>query len=247
MAKTETHYFRLRKDARAEAIQPSVIPYYDLTMVLEGTLEYRINNKRITLGEGDAILMPPGSKRERCLGEGKTTYVSFNFRTEEALPLPLVMEGVVGKEIRMMLYACDEIDRDHGDYARAAFADLLSAILNAQLSAVTRSRFSPLTERILEYIRENYRRPMTLRGIAAAMAYSVQHCDQVFKKDVGVSIVRYLIDFRVARVKEHLIENVLSLREIAERTGFGESNYLSRQFRQRTGYTPLRFRKAFNR
>jgi len=247
MTNIEIHYFRFRKEVRAEAIQPSVIPYYDLTMVLEGRLDYRVNNKRVTLGEGDAVLMPPGSKRERFQSEGKTTYVSFNFRTEEALPLPLVMESAVGKETRMMLYACDEIDRDHGDYARASFADLLSAILNALLSAVTRSRFSPLTERILEYIRENYRRPLTLRGIAAAMAYSVQRCDQVFKKDVGVSIVHYLIDFRVARAKEFLIENLMSLKEIAERTGFGESNYLARQFRQRTGYTPLRFRKAFNR
>ncbi|MBP5610063.1 MAG: cupin domain-containing protein, partial [Clostridia bacterium] len=63
MANVEIHYFRFRKEARAEAIQPSVIPYYDLTMVLEGRLEYRVNNKRISLGEGDAILMPPGSKR----------------------------------------------------------------------------------------------------------------------------------------------------------------------------------------
>ena len=247
MANAEIHYFRFRKEARAEAIQPSVIPYFDLTLVLEGSLAYRINNRKLTVRAGDAILMPPGSKRERFVGEGKTTYVSFNFRTEEALLLPLLMESAVGKEIRMMLYACDEIDRDHGDYARAAFADLLSAVLNALLSAVTRSRFSPLTERILDYIRENYRRPLTLLGIASEMAYSVQHCDQVFKKDVGVSIVRYLIDFRVARVKEFLIENVMSLKEIAERTGFGESNYLSRQFRQRTGYTPLRFRREFSR
>ena len=247
MANVEIHYFRFRKEVRAEAIQPSVIPYFDLTLVLEGSLAYRINNRKLTVRAGDAILMPPGSKRERFVGEGKTTYVSFNFRTEEALLLPLLMESAVGKEIRMMLYACDEIDRDHGDYARAAFADLLSAVLNALLSAVTRSRFSPLTERILDYIRENYRRPLTLLGIASEMAYSVQHCDQVFKKDVGVSIVRYLIDFRVARVKEFLIENVMSLKEIAERTGFGESNYLSRQFRQRTGYTPLRFRREFSR
>ena len=75
------------------------------------------------------------------------------------------------------------------------------------------------------------------------MAYSVAHCDQVFKKDVGTSIVRYLIDYRIAKVKEYLIENIMSLKMIAERTGFGECNYLSRQFRRRTGISPLRFRK----
>ena len=50
----------------------------------------------------------------------------------------------------------------------------------------------------------------------------------------------------LAKAKEFLIENIISLKEIAERTGFGECNYLSRQFRRREGISPLRFRKQFN-
>ena len=246
MINAEIHYFRFHKDGRVESISPSVIPYYDLTLVLEGALEYRVNNRKITLRAGDAILMPPGTKRERFFGEGRATYASYNFRSEEEISLPLVVENGVGQAVRMMIYACDEIDRDHGEYARAAFSSLLSAVLAALLSAVTRSRYSALTERILAYIHENYRHPLPLRKIASEMAYSVQHCDQVFKKDVGVSIVHYLIDYRIAKVKEFLIENVISLKEIAERTGFGECNYLSRQFRRREGVSPLRFRKQFN-
>ena len=244
--KLTLHYYRFHKESRVEAIPPSVIPYYDLTLVLEGKLEYRVNNHRVTVLENGSILMPPGTKRERLHSEGKTVYVSYNFRTDEPLALPLTAENVVGKEIRMMIYACNEIDRAHGGYALAASEDMTSAILNAIRAEVTRSGYSPLTDRILAYIRENYRRPLTLKKIADEMAYSVAYCDQVFKKDVGMSIVRYLIDFRVERVKEYLIENLLSLKEIAERTGFGESNYLSRQFKQRMGYSPLRFRKQFN-
>jgi len=240
------HYYRFHSQKVVDAISPTVIPYYDLTMVLEGRMEYRINNRRISVDAGSVILMPPGTKRERFRSEEKTTYVSFNFRREEPIELPLVTEGAVGKEMRMMVYACNEIDLDHGEYARAALADLTSAILNALFSYVTRSKNSPLTERILAYIREHYREPLLLGKIAAEMAYSVAYCDQVFRKDVGVSIVHYLIDYRVAKVKEYLIENVISLQEIAERTGFGECNYLSRQFRRRTGVSPLRFRKQFN-
>ena len=108
---------------------------------------------------------------------------------------------------------------------------------------MARSGYSELTESILAYIHENYKSFLPLRKIAAAMNYSVAYCDQVFKRDIGVSIVHYLIDYRIAKVKEYLIENVISLKEIAEQTGFGECNYLSRQFRQRTGLSPLRFRK----
>ena len=247
MISTTLHYYRFHKESAVEAIPPSVIPYYDLTIVLEGKLEYRVNNRRVTVAENGFVLMPPGSKRERFRSEEKTMYVSFNFRTDESLNVPLTGENAAGKDIRMMIYACNEIDRAHGGYAQDAFEDMLSAILNAIRAKVTRSGYSALTDRILAYIRENYRKPLLLVKIAKEMSYSVAHCDQVFKKDVGVSIVRYLIDYRIARVKEFLIENVLSLKEIAERTGFGECNYLSRQFKQRTGVSPLRFRKEFNR
>lgn len=229
-----------------EPILPSVIPYHDLTMVLEGCLEYRINNRRITLRENDLILLPPGTKRERLRTEGKTTYVSYNFHTDEPLDIPLHLKDAVGKEIRMMIYACNAIDRDRGAYAKDSFADLTSAILNSIRAHVARSGYSELTERILSYIHENYKHPLSLRKISATMNYSVAYCDQVFKRDIGVSIVHYLIDYRITKVKDFLIENLMSLREIAEQTGFGACNYLSRQFRQRTGVSPLRYRKQLN-
>ena len=98
------NYFRYHNEKRVEAIGPSVISYYDLTLVLEGSLEYKLNNKRVTVKENDALLMPPGTKREREHTEGATTYVSFNFTSEERLDdLPLLMENAVGKDVRMMI------------------------------------------------------------------------------------------------------------------------------------------------
>lgn len=247
MANLKLLYYRYHKETQVKAILPSVIPYYDLTMVLEGRLEYKVNNRRFTVEENGVILMPPGSRRERLQTTGETAYVSFNFLTDEVIDIPLLLEKGVGKEIRMMVYACREIDIEHSEHARASFESLADAILHALRAYVTRSGNSALTENILSYIRENYKHPLTLFKIAGAMNYSIVYCDQVFKKDMGVSIIRYLIDYRIAKVKEYLIENVMSLREIAGKTGFGESNYLSRQFRQRTGMSPLRFRKEFNR
>ncbi len=246
MINVTLNYYRFHNEKHVEGISPSVISYYDLTIVLQGTLEYKINNRRVTVNENDALLLPPGTKREREGGDEKATYVSFNFKSDEEPELPLLMEDAVGKDVRMMIYACNEINRDHGEFAEKSFVDLTSAIVNSLRAFASRNKNSTLTERILSYIRENYRHPIVLGKIAREMNYSAAYCDQVFKKDVGISIVQYLIDYRIAKVKEFLIENVISLREIAERTGFCESNYLSRQFRRREGVSPLRFRKQFN-
>ena len=245
--KLSLHYYRFHSESQAEEIRPSLIPYYDLTIVLSGKLLYRVNHKEITVREGGCLLMPPGSKRERFALAEKTTYVSFNFKTDEEIPLPLTMEDAVGDEVRLMIYACNEIDRGSGAYAARCFEDMTSAILNALSAFISHRENSALTAEILRYIHERYREPLSLKRIADELAYSPTYCDAVFKRDVGMPIVRYIIDYRISKVKEFLIENILSLREIAERTGFGEGNYLSRQFRQRTGMSPLRFRKQFNR
>ena len=49
----------------ATALQPIMLSYYDLTVVLGGTLTYVIEGKEVVLGSGDAILMPPGTVRVR--------------------------------------------------------------------------------------------------------------------------------------------------------------------------------------
>jgi len=245
--KLSLHYYKFHNESSVQEIRPAVIPYYDLTIVLSGRLLYRVNHKEVTVREGGFILMPPETRRERFALAEKTTYVSFNFTTDEPLFLPLTMENAVGGDVRMMIYACNEINRDMSAYSTRCFEDMTSAILNALAAFVSHSENSEITSEIIRFIHERYREPLTLKKICDELAYSPTYCDAVFKKDVGVPIVRYLIDYRISKVKEFLIENVLSLGEIAEKTGFGECNYLSRQFRRRTGVSPLRFKKQFNK
>ena len=56
-------YYKYYVKEKAKAIAPSRIPFYDLTIVMGGTLDYEINGEKITLYENDCILIPPQSLR----------------------------------------------------------------------------------------------------------------------------------------------------------------------------------------
>ncbi len=240
-------YYRYHDESSVQEIRASHIPYYDLTLVLSGRLLYRINNRALTLREGAFVLMPPGSKRERFALSEQTTYVSFNFTTDDPVPLPLTAENALGREIPFMIHACNEIHRDADGDSAAAFESLTQAVISSLLSSLSKNKNSDVTTAVLSFIRAHYASKLTLRAISGEVGYSPTYCDAVFKKDVGESIVRYLIDYRIEKAKEFLIENVLSLSSIAERTGFSDPNYFSRQFRRRTGVSPAAFRKRFNK
>ena len=68
---------------------------------------------------------------------------------------------------------------------------------------------------------------------------------RLFRSVTGSSPAKYMINYRVERAKELLIEDYLTLEEISERCGFSSISYFCRIFKETTGMTPGEFRRAF--
>lgn len=58
------------------------------------------------------------------------------------------------------------------------------------------------------------------------------------------TIERYILDYRIERVKEFLVYTTYTLSEIAIRLNFSSIAHLSRQFKQFTGLTPSHFKEV---
>jgi LacI family transcriptional regulator len=66
-----------------------------------------------------------------------------------------------------------------------------------------------------------------------------------FRNALGRPIHDVIVDARIARVRELLAQTTLSLLDIAERTGFKYPEYMSSVLKQRTGWTPSRYRQEY--
>lgn len=73
------------------------------------------------------------------------------------------------------------------------------------------------------------------------MEYS--YLSSLFSAHEGITIERYLILQRIERVKELLVYNELSLKEIAYQLGYSSVAHLSNQFKKVTGLTPSYFKE----
>ena len=105
----------------------------------------------------------------------------------------------------------------------------------------------PLSEEIMEvmsYIEQNYEDDIKLKDAAAVAGFSEGHLSRLFNSQVGVSFSDYLLNVRLRHVKEMLINTDRSISEIAFRSGFSNSDYLSACFRHHEGITPTEFRKG---
>lgn len=62
-----------------------------------------------------------------------------------------------------------------------------------------------------------------------------------------MSALQYVPHMSIERAQELLRTTELSVRQIADATGFGDATYLIHQFRSKTGMTPMRYRLWFQR
>lgn len=79
--------------------------------------------------------------------------------------------------------------------------------------------------------------------LAAELNLSRAHFSRMFKRVVGRTPQRYVMMWRVRQAQRMLLESDASVGEIAERVGYGDVHFFSRQFKQETGISPGRFRK----
>lgn len=234
---------RHRKNTTAEKIAPYVIPFCDLTIVLKGELEYRVNDVPVTVSAGDAVLCKSGCVRERVQSKAGVDYFSFNFYIDGELPLPTVLRNCLTSEVKLIIAACDEIHTKTYLNNEHKIEHLLSCLLLIFQSQLATKDFKPVTAQIIKYIHENLASKITLQEIGKLTFFSPVYCDTLFKKETGKSIIDYILDERINEAKKLLLEG-LPLKQIAESVGFSDYNYFARVFKKRTGYTPTRYHES---
>lgn len=92
---------------KCKAIAPHLTRYYDLTFVLDGSLTYVLDGKTCMLQKNDAMLVPPGTIRQRLAGTSPVSYVSFNFHAKDpaVLPKEVHMKNAISPAVRHMVSA----------------------------------------------------------------------------------------------------------------------------------------------
>jgi len=227
----------------ASSITSQSIPYCELTLVIKGHLDYYINGTHVPLEDGDAIFIPTGHIRARDIPDKLCDYVSFNFEPDGEINLPIHIKSAVHSEELLLIAALDKMNSRYYPDNEEKIGHLVACMLALLEDRVMMHNYSPLTRSIIAHVNKNYASRITLDDIASITYFSPIYCDTVFKREVGRSIIDFLIDKRIEEAKKLLLAQTAALTSISERVGFGDYNYFSRVFKKRTGYTPSSYRK----
>ena len=106
------------------------------------------------------------------------------------------------------------------------------------------SLLSPLVRKAVQIVRKYYDQGITLEEVAGRLFVSEEYLSTQFKKETGAGFTETVRKYRIDRIKGLLIGTKLKINQIAELTGYADSKYMSRVFKEETGMLPTEFRKA---
>ncbi|WP_223285180.1 AraC family transcriptional regulator [Paenibacillus sp. PL91] len=97
----------------------------------------------------------------------------------------------------------------------------------------------PWLDSALEFIRDNYRDPITRKQLAALSGVSIEHFSREFRRHTGKTFKAYLTELRIRAAQEELLSSKSGLVDIALNVGYKDGFYLSRKFKQVVGTAPM--------
>ncbi len=237
------HYCNI-STAACSKISRNTIPYYDFTYVLEGSMTYHINGKRVRVGRNDAIFLPPGTLRSRDAG-GAVSYVSFNFHLLPGVELPFAcyMPGCITPEIRRVFSLFSQQHLSPKFHSEQKCANLLNYVLFELLDARALGSHNGHVRKILTFIEEHGEEKISLGEISRLVGLTPEYTATVFKRETGKTLTEYIHERKLLQAKSMIQNSTLPLTEIAARLGFENYHYFSRLFKVHFHTTPIAMRK----
>lgn len=95
---------------------------------------------------------------------------------------------------------------------------------------------------ILDYISENYMKPITIEELAESVNLSKHYFMRFFKKYMGTTCIEYINDYRLNVATNLLLTTGLQITEISSRIGISNLSYFNRIFKKKFNMTPKEYR-----
>lgn len=100
-----------------------------------------------------------------------------------------------------------------------------------------------VTKQVLSYIENHLDQELTLEKIEKELNYSKYYLARQFKRNMGVTLHKYIQSRRLAEAAEKLAESRKPIIEIAFEAGYGSQQAFTRAFCDEFMCTPQKYRK----
>lgn len=246
-------YSGKREKSIAHQFGPYKQENYLLTYVAEGSAEFKLNGQSRHVEENTFYVMRP-----RC---------GMTYKTDPNKPWTIYWVIIGGNQLENLLdilgLTVDEpfVTIRESIKMRSAFTalfertgrdgladkmeslSLLYSIFSILAENRTRLSNNAYISKALDYISKNYAQEFSIQDLAAMLHLNYSYFSRLFKKETGLSPVRFITTFRVKKAEYLLKHSAFSITDTAKAVGFSDVLYFSRAFKRCTGISPSTYKE----
>ena len=241
---------------------PANRPNYIIHYILDGKGTYQTGDKKYFLSRGEGFLIEPetmtfyqadkddpwsylwigfgGTKADSILRDLGLNSHQLTFRCDQGEKL---------KEIVFSMLKHTDSTTSNLYYLQGKLYEFFSVLAEDALTDACQqdTRESIYVHKAVEYIKNNYSRPITVTDIADFLNVNRSYLYTVFKNSLGLSPKDYLTRFRISRAKEQLILTDLPVEYIASANGYKNALIFTKAFKNEIGTSPSHYRRENRR
>ena len=235
----------------------------EILLLYGGAGIYIIDGERYTAKKGDLILYNSGAVHDEFGGSGNdlSTYCVAisnlklaNLPVNKILPKEFSPIMPTGEYFDELLSIFMGIERESYRKSGAETANFLALALVAKICTMfethgikRREKIPTLSSMAKDFIDEHYTENIKLEDIANAVYTNVYNLSKVFKAEIGIPPMKYVILRRMGEAQILLINTDITITRIALRVGYNNSNYFQNVFKDFMKMTPKEYRKRWTK
>lgn len=231
-------------------------PFAELFYITSGKGLFIIGEEEVEVSETDLIYIAPNaehtelSKYDTPMEYFVIGLSGFTVKNKTHFTLPYLVIQDTKREYPFYFYKCFEEHTQNYEHHDQIIKNLISSFLlilqrENQLMIATEIPEINLKSTVLikHYIDVNFKEDPSLEDLAKQFHMSKYYLSHQFKKDYGISPIKYWNTIRLENVKELLLSSNFSIAEISEMLSYTSQSYLTQVFKKSTGISPSQYRK----
>lgn len=233
--------------------------YYEMQYVQSGHATQIVNGVSYELGPGSMALLSPVEFHcfENVSPADPLKIISIRFSD---LILPQNIRGDIYEQSRTMVSYSEQAEalfqRLHDEffsdnygrdtYITAGIMQLCVILLRDfvdQPISEDEVSHTPIQQALL-YVRAHYRSSITVEDVAKLVHLTPNYFSEYFKKQTGIKFSSYVQKLRLEFAVGLLKMSDVSVKQVAEESGFNSAAYFSNAFKDSFGVSPEQFRRS---
>ena len=157
------------------------------------------------------------------------------------------MASIISKLINI----CQSSNIFKDTLADLSLQELLVKIVQSQalkgIALETTLPKNSVLEQVITYIRVNISQKLELKEIARRSGLSTSTLYRLFKNELGVSPIEFIILEKIKVAKQYLKDKNVYIKNVSYEAGFEDSNYFIRMFKHYEGITPKQYQQLLHK